>query len=136
MTRSSASTNKIPTNRDGWMICDFTSFSTVFQSYQDDEKLIMKSVYNGTTFTVEKISPRVDIELGQQTGTSRDVHKHLLVANASRLRQNANEFHKYYPEKEGFVCTSQNSENTFIDENDKAEIINSYQLLTLAQTQL
>ena len=27
---------------DGWMICDFTSFSTVFQSYQDDERLIMK----------------------------------------------------------------------------------------------
>ena len=22
---------------DGWMICDFTSFSTVLQSYQDDE---------------------------------------------------------------------------------------------------
>ena len=21
---------------DGWMTCDFTSFSTVFQSYQDD----------------------------------------------------------------------------------------------------
>ena len=27
---------------DGWMICDFLSFSTVFQSYQDDERLIMK----------------------------------------------------------------------------------------------
>ena len=27
---------------DGWMICDFTSFSTVFQSYQDDERLVMK----------------------------------------------------------------------------------------------
>ena len=27
---------------DGWTACDFTSFSTVFQSYQDDEKLIMK----------------------------------------------------------------------------------------------
>ena len=27
---------------DGWMACDFTSFSTVFQSYQDDGKLIMK----------------------------------------------------------------------------------------------
>ena len=24
---------------DGWMICDFTSFSTVFQSYQDDGQL-------------------------------------------------------------------------------------------------
>ena len=27
---------------DGWMICDFTSFSTVFQSYQDDGQMIMK----------------------------------------------------------------------------------------------
>ena len=27
---------------DGRMICDFTSFSTVFQSYQDNERLIMK----------------------------------------------------------------------------------------------
>ena len=23
----------------GWMTCDFTSFSTVFQSYQDEERL-------------------------------------------------------------------------------------------------
>ena len=27
---------------DGWMFCDFTFFSKVFQSYQDDVKLIMK----------------------------------------------------------------------------------------------
>ena len=27
---------------DGWVTCDFMSFSTVFQSYQDDEMLIMK----------------------------------------------------------------------------------------------
>ena len=27
---------------DGWMTCDFTSFSTVFQSYQDDGRLKMK----------------------------------------------------------------------------------------------
>ena len=27
---------------DGQMICDFMSFSTVFQSYQDNERLIMK----------------------------------------------------------------------------------------------
>ena len=25
------------------MTCEFTSFSTVFQSYQDDERLIMKN---------------------------------------------------------------------------------------------
>ena len=26
----------------GWMICDFTSFSTVFQSYQDDGRMVLK----------------------------------------------------------------------------------------------
>ena len=28
---------------DGWMTCSFTSFSTEFQSYQDDGRLIMKT---------------------------------------------------------------------------------------------
>ena len=33
----------LPTHlMDGWMICDFMSFSTVFQSYQDDGWVIMK----------------------------------------------------------------------------------------------
>ena len=27
---------------DGWMTCGFTSFLTVFQSYQDDVRMIMK----------------------------------------------------------------------------------------------
>ena len=27
---------------DGWMICDFTCFCTVFRSYQDDGRMIMK----------------------------------------------------------------------------------------------
>ena len=27
---------------DGWMNCDFMSFSTVFQSYQDDGRLLLK----------------------------------------------------------------------------------------------
>ena len=27
---------------DGWMTCDFMSFSTVFQSYQDNGQMIMK----------------------------------------------------------------------------------------------
>ena len=32
-----------PNQMDGWMTCDFTSlFFTVFQSYQDDVKMIMK----------------------------------------------------------------------------------------------
>ena len=26
----------------GWMTCDFTDFSTEFQSYQDDGRMIMK----------------------------------------------------------------------------------------------
>ena len=40
------------------MACDFTSFSTVFQSYQDDGWLLMKDcVCDGILFTVEKISP-------------------------------------------------------------------------------
>ena len=34
-----------------WMTCDFTSFSTVFHSYQDDGG-------------VDKMSPRAGIELG------------------------------------------------------------------------
>ena len=29
-------------NIDGWRTCDFTSFSTVFQSYQDDGQMTMK----------------------------------------------------------------------------------------------
>ena len=55
------------------MTCDFTSFSTVFQSYQDDERLIMKAVCNGAPFTVEKILPRAGIELG----TARSVGQRL-----------------------------------------------------------
>ena len=46
------------------MTCDFTSFLTVFQSYQDDVWMIMKALCNGTPFRVEEISPRVRIELG------------------------------------------------------------------------
>ena len=45
-----------------WMTCDYTSFLTVFQSYQDDVGVILKSVCNGRS--VEKISPGVRIELG------------------------------------------------------------------------
>ena len=39
---------------DGWMTCDFTSFSTVFSHIRTMEK----AVCNGTPFTVEKISPQ------------------------------------------------------------------------------
>ena len=38
------------------MSCNFTSFSTVFQSYQDDGKVIMKDVCHGILFATEKIS--------------------------------------------------------------------------------
>ena len=46
------------------MTCDFTSLSTVFQSYQDDEELMMKDVCKGTPFMIEKISPRAGLKLG------------------------------------------------------------------------
>ena len=49
---------------DRWMTCDFTSFSTVFQSYQDDFWMIMKGLVQWNVVTVGKISPRVRIELG------------------------------------------------------------------------
>ena len=42
------------------MTCNFTSFSTAFQSYRDDEGLMR----NGTPFTVEKNTPRAGLELG------------------------------------------------------------------------
>ena len=42
--------------KDGLMDdLQFTSFSTVFQSYQDDEQMIMKGLCNGTLVMVEKI---------------------------------------------------------------------------------
>ena len=47
---------------DGWITCDFTSFSTVFQSHQDK-----KAMCNETTFTIGKISASG----GARTGTAR-----------------------------------------------------------------
>ena len=47
---------------DGWMTCYFTSFSTVFQSYQDDVRIIIKGLCNGVPFTVGKVSPRAGLE--------------------------------------------------------------------------
>ena len=35
--------NSLIQKMDGWMTCNFTFFSAVFQSYQDDERVIMKS---------------------------------------------------------------------------------------------
>ena len=48
---------------DGWITSDFTSFSTVFQSYQDDVRLIMKGCVHWNCVMVEKILPLVGIEL-------------------------------------------------------------------------
>ena len=60
-------------HKNGWMICNFPSFSTVFQSYRDDWRMIMKGLCNGTPFTIEKISPRAGLELG----TARSVGQRL-----------------------------------------------------------
>ena len=48
---------------DGWMICDFTSFSTVFQSYQDDGRMIMEGYVQWNLFTFNKIWPQAGLEL-------------------------------------------------------------------------
>ena len=31
---------RVKSRLDGWMTCDFTSFLTVFQSYQDDVRIM------------------------------------------------------------------------------------------------
>ena len=49
---------------DGSMTCDFTSFSTVFQSYEDDGQMIMKGLCNGSPFTAERSSPQMGLEPG------------------------------------------------------------------------
>ena len=55
------------------MTCDFTSFPTVLQLNQDDGRMIMKAVCNGTPPTVEKTSPQVGLKLG----TARSVGQRL-----------------------------------------------------------
>ena len=45
-----------PLAKDRWMTFDFTSFSTIFQSYQDDVSIFIKSVCNGTPFILKKKS--------------------------------------------------------------------------------
>ena len=47
---------------DGWMTCDCTSLSTVFQSYRDDVRMIMEGCMHWNMYTVEKISPQVGLE--------------------------------------------------------------------------
>ena len=48
------------------MTCDFTSFSTAFQLYQDNEMLIMKGCVQWNHGLVEKITPRAGLELGTE----------------------------------------------------------------------
>ena len=64
--------------RLGWTD-GFTSFSTVFQSYQDDGPMIMKgcdAVCNGTPFTVKKILSGVELPelLGRLGSTCKSVY--------------------------------------------------------------
>ena len=61
-----------PFYKDGWMTCDFTSFPTVFQSYQDDVRMIMKggvqwnSVYGWEDFTSSEDRTRSARSVGQR----------------------------------------------------------------------
>ena len=60
------------TRMDGWMTCDFTSFLTVFQSYQDDVWMIMKgcvqwnSVCGWEDFTSSEYRTRSSRSVGQR----------------------------------------------------------------------
>ena len=60
------------------MTCDFTSFLTIFQSYQDNEKMCA----NGSPFTVEKISSRAGLEPGttrSETNRSFVMQLHTII---------------------------------------------------------
>ena len=50
---------------DGWMICNFMSFSTVFESYQEDGQMIMKGCAQwNPVYSCEEYSPWVGLKLG------------------------------------------------------------------------
>ena len=57
---------------DGWMTCDFTSLLTVFQSYQDDVRMIMKfcvhwiSIYSWEDFTLSEDRTRSARSVGKR----------------------------------------------------------------------
>ena len=58
-------TSKRVSGMDGLVSCDFTSFSTVFQSYQDDWRMIMKG---SMQWNPRLRSKRFRLELGANTG--------------------------------------------------------------------
>ena len=41
--------NKLEQEKGGWLTCDFTSFSKVFQPYQDDGRAIIKGCMQWNT---------------------------------------------------------------------------------------
>ena len=65
------------------MLCYFTSFSTVYLSYQDDGRLKRKAARNGTSFTAEKISPQVGLE--PETEKSEAQRLTYVATGASKL---------------------------------------------------
>ena len=87
------------------MICDFTSFLTVFQSYQDDVRMIMKgcvqwnSVYGWDDFTSSEDRTRSARSVGQRltywaTGTPYKV-ENLSEVHCNRIIDKVNRFHMY-----------------------------------------
>ena len=61
--------------KNGWMTCDFTSFSTVFQLYQDDGRMIMKGCVQWNPVYDSK-DPRLRLELT----TARSVGQRLILS--------------------------------------------------------
>ena len=57
---------------DIWMDCDFTSFSTVFQSYQDDGRAIKKGCVQWNPVYSE-ISPQAGLELRTTRSVSQSL---------------------------------------------------------------
>ena len=55
---------KLQPTIDGWMTSDFTSFSTEFQSYQDDGRMIMKDCATEPRLWLKRSLPQVGIEPG------------------------------------------------------------------------
>ena len=64
------------------MTCNFMSFLTVFQSYQDDRRMIIKVCMQRNPFVVEKILPGAGLELG----TDRSVVQHLTTGLPGLLK--------------------------------------------------